>query len=174
MQQGMLTVAASLRAHGATAVVEATAEIDAIADANAIRPTALARAEVDLVEGRASEAREGLERVVKTLTTDDLRRDLTHALELLARALNDLGQWEDALDVCDRGLLLCEDTGAAPLAWRLRGCRAHVLDQVGRSDEAADNRARANTEFGTLARRIPDPELQGWFNRQPLAARWLG
>ena len=59
------------------------------------------------------------------------------------------------------------------MAWRLRGCKAHALDQLGRSDEAADDRARANTDFGTLARRIPDPELQAWFNRQPLAARWL-
>ena len=95
-------------------------------------------------------------------------------LESLARALSDLGQWDDALDVCDRGLVLCEDTGAVPMAWRLRGCRAHTLDQLGRSDEAADDRARANADFGTLARRIPDPELRAWFNRQPLAARWLG
>ena len=108
-----------------------------------------------------------------SLTANDFRRDLTHALELLARALSDLGQWEDALDVCDRGLALCEDTGAAPMAWRLRGCKAHALDRLGRSDEAADDRARATTEFGTLARRIPDPKLQAWFNRQPLAARWL-
>ena len=52
MQQGMLTVAASLRAHRATAMAEAMVAIDAIADANAIRPTALARAEVELAEGR--------------------------------------------------------------------------------------------------------------------------
>ena len=60
------------------------------------------------------------------------------------------------------------------MAWRLRGCKAHALEQIGRSDEAAEDRARANAEFGTLARRIPDPELQAWFTRQPLAARWLG
>ena len=99
MQQGMLTVATSLRAHGATAMAEAMVAIDAIADANGIRPTALARAEVELAEGRVSGAREELERVVGPLTTNDLRRDLTHALELLARVLSDLGQWDDALDV---------------------------------------------------------------------------
>jgi hypothetical protein len=174
MQQGMLTLATSLRAHHGSATASATAEIDAIAEANEVRPTALARAELDLAEGRASEARNRLEHVVEQLTAIDSQRDLTRALELLARALSALGEWQDALDACDRGLVLCERNGALPLAWRLRGCRAHTLDALDRKDEAADDRTRAKGEFGTLASRIPDPELRAWFNRQPLAARWLG
>ena len=123
MQQGMLTVATSLRAHGATAVAEATAEIDAIAEANGIRPTALGARRSRARRGPRVRSREELERLVGPLTANELRRDLTHALELLARALSDLGQWDDALDVCDRGLALCEDTGAVPMTWRLRGCQ---------------------------------------------------
>jgi hypothetical protein len=155
-------------------VTTAAAAIDAIAVANHIRPTAFARALRELTEDRASEARAELEGVAESLTTDELRRDLVHALELLASALSDLGQWEDLLAVCDRGLALCDDTGAVPTAWRLRVCRSHALDQLGRGNEAVDDRVRANSEFDTLARRIHDPELRAWFNRQPLAARWLG
>ena len=48
-------------------------------------PNRLGAAEVELAEGRVSEAREELERVVGPLTVNDLRRDLTHVLELLVR-----------------------------------------------------------------------------------------
>ena len=65
-------------------------------------------------------------------------------------------------------------TGRLPLTWRLRGCRAHALDQLGRTEEATAARAQAQDDFDTLTGRIADPTLQGWFIRQPFAARWLG
>jgi hypothetical protein len=95
-------------------------------------------------------------------------------LECLARAWIDLGDWDEAVTTADRALELTLGTGRLPLTWRLRGCRAHALDQLGRTDEAMVDRAQARDEFDTLAGRIPDPALQAWFIRQPLATRWLG
>ena len=84
MQQGMLTVATSLRARARDGYGRSDGGDRYHRRRQQIRPTALARAEVELAEGRVSGAREELERVVGPLTTNDLRRDLTHALELLA------------------------------------------------------------------------------------------
>ncbi|MDP9332443.1 MAG: hypothetical protein M3Q30_03900, partial [Actinomycetota bacterium] len=85
-----------------------------------------------------------------------------------------LGDWDEAVTTADRGLELTLGAGRLPLTWRLRACRAHALDQLGRAEEATAARAQAKDEFDTLAGRIPDPALQAWFMRQPLAARLLG
>lgn len=174
MQHGLLGVAVSLAARAGDAVRAETSQIEAIAEAAGLRPPMLAHAEAELAAGRASDARDQLERYVASLVEMDAHREMAHALECLARACAELGGWDEALATADRGLALAARTGQLPLTWRLRGCRAHSLDRLGSTDEAADERARAAADFDTLAGRIADPVLRGWFVRQPLAVRWLG
>jgi hypothetical protein len=88
--------------------------------------------------------------------------------------VTDLGDSDAALATAERGLALTTKSGQLPLTWRFRGCRAHALDQLGRGNEATEERALAAADFDTLTDRIADPVLRGWFVRQPLAARWLG
>ena len=94
----------------------------------------LARAEAELASGRATEARDRLERNIAHLTkSDPSRTEMPHALECLARAYAELGDWDRTLTTTDRGLESTIATGQLPLTWRLRGCRADALDQLGRA-----------------------------------------
>jgi class 3 adenylate cyclase/tetratricopeptide (TPR) repeat protein len=174
MQSGLLAVAVTLAARAADAVRAETSQIEAMAGAAGVRSTPLACAEAELAAGQASEARDRLERWVAALIELEGHRDAARTLECLGRAWTDLGNWDEALATADRGLSLTTRTGQTPLTWRFRGCRANVLDQLGRAAEATEERARAAADFDTLAERIADPVLRRWFVRQPLAARWLG
>jgi class 3 adenylate cyclase len=174
MQQGLLSVAVILRAHAGDLVSILTSQVQSIADAAGLRPTALARAEAALAAGHAEIARQCLEDAITSLEATERYRDLAHALECLARTWIELGGWAQAIDAADRGLALTVRSGQLPLAWQLRGCRAHALDKLSCSDEAANDRARASDDFDTLAGRIADNRLRDWFERQPLASRWLG
>ncbi|MDQ1456561.1 MAG: hypothetical protein QOH28_2181 [Actinomycetota bacterium] len=173
MQLGLLAVAITLEARAGDEVRAETAQVAAIADVAGIGPSVLARAEAELAAGAASEARDHLVPNVAFLEEMDAQLELARALECLARAWIDLGDWNEAVATADRGLVLTARSGQLPLTWRLRGCRAHALDQLGRAEEARAARAQAQDDFDTLTGRISDPALQAWFIRQPLAARWL-
>jgi class 3 adenylate cyclase/tetratricopeptide (TPR) repeat protein len=175
MQFNLVGIAVSLGARAGDVVRGQTAQIEAIAETAGLGPSVLARAEADLASGRVTEARESLERNVAYLTkSDPSRAEMSHALECLARAYAELGAWDETLTTTDRALELTIGAGQLPLTWRLRGCRAHALDHLGRGDEAASERAQAGNEFDTLTGRIADSDLRAWFVRQPLAVRWLG
>ena len=175
MQFNLVGIAVSLGARAGDAVRALTSQVEAIAETAGLGPSVLSRAEADLASGRVTEARESLERNVADLTKSDRSRtEMSHALECLARAYAELGDWEKTLTTTDRALESTIATGQLPLTWRLRGCRADALDHLGRGDEAAAERAQANNEFDTLTGRIADPDLRAWFVRQPLAVRWLG
>src|SRR5439155_21829635 len=146
-----------------------TSQVEAIADAAGLGASDVARAEAELAAGGSSDARDRLERNIASVAASGGQLELSHALECLARAWTDLGNWDEALVTTERGLELTLGAGQLPLTWRLRGCRAHALDQLGRAEEATAARAQAQDDFDTLTGRISDPALQAWFIRQPLA-----
>jgi len=150
-----------------------TSQVQAIADAAGLGPSEVARAEAELAAGGESDARDRLERNIASAAASGGQLELSRAVECLARACSDLGDWDATLAATERGLELTLGSGQLPLTWRLRGCRAHALDRLGRAEEATAARAQAQDDFDTLTGRIPDPALQAWFIRQPLAARWL-
>ena len=179
MQLGLLAAASTVAAHAGAAHADDTvkAEIDAIraiGDAIGLRPGTLADAEAELASGRPDDARvpSGTQR--RRRRSRRVGTPTRHARwSASPAAWTDLAGWDEAVAVCDRGLALTEPSGQLPLVWKLRGCRSHALAQLGREGEAATERAKAATEFATLADRIGDPELREWFVRQPLATRWL-
>ena len=173
MQDWLLAMTVSMAARAGEATFAETAQIEAIAEAAGLEPKALARAEASLSAGHAKDARDLLEPQIASLAETDSHLDLAQALECLGRALIELGHWEEALAAADRGLSLTTRSGQLPLTWKFRVCRARALAQLGRTNEAEQDRGCAAADFELLASRIHDPELRGWFDRQPLATLWL-
>jgi tetratricopeptide (TPR) repeat protein len=175
MQFNLVGIAVSLGVRAGDLVRDRTSEVEAIAGTAGLRPSGLVRSEVELATGNVTEARDRLERSIAGLAeSDPTRIEMSWSLECLTRAYAELGDWDKTLTTADRALELTVRAGQLPLTWRLRGCRAYALDQLGRIDEAAAERAQAADEFDTLANRIADSDLRAWFVRQPLAVRWLG
>jgi hypothetical protein len=173
MQLGIVTIAVSLAARAGDAVCATTDRIVAISRDAGLEPDPIATVDVLLAGDDAGAAIELLEPRIALLVAGGTRTEATHLYERLARARLDAGAPAEALAAADRGLALTAATGQLPVSWRLHGSRGVALDELGRHDEADRARELAAAEFDAMAARIVDPELRRWFERQPLAYRWL-
>jgi hypothetical protein len=174
MQLGMVTIATSLAARAGDAVRTTTDRIIAMGRDAGIGALPIANIDELLARGDAPTAIELIAPRVSGLVADGFRQEAAHLYERMARAYLDAAEPMKALATADAGLELTASTGQLPVTWRLRGSRAAALDELGRHDEADREREQAGREFDALAARIADAELRRWFEKQPLAYRWLG
>ncbi|MFT5201211.1 MAG: class 3 adenylate cyclase/tetratricopeptide (TPR) repeat protein [Candidatus Aldehydirespiratoraceae bacterium] len=119
----------------------------------------LNKAEVALTERRYPDAIASAQKIIDR-SGDSSRRDRGAAYDVLARAHLGLGQQDAAANAARLGLEIARDIGHGAIVWRL------MMAEAVATETSAD---AATAEFRTLADRIADPELRGWFERQELA-----
>ena len=176
MQFGVAsTIAVTLAARAGDAVRGATASRgDRRRDRASARSARARRGRARSRPGRARPATGSSATSRPASTADSRDVDAAHALECLARASTDLGDWDEALATADRGLALTTRPASSRSPGGSAAVAPHALDQLGRADEATAERARAAADFDTLAGADRRSGAARWFVRQPLAARWLG
>ena len=174
MQLALHTTAVTLDARAGEAVRAMTQPIEAIAERTGLKMSPIARAEAELAAGDSEAARTGSSARSGSSSTPTSRSRRGGALSA-SRArwwtwATGMGCWQRP----NAGSSSPRNRASSRACGSCAAAAPHALDQLGRAADAAEQRGRARDEFDTLAARIADPMLHGWFVRQPLATRWLG
>jgi tetratricopeptide (TPR) repeat protein len=171
IQRDMLSLAITLEAKAGDDVRTTTSEIEAIVRAADVRPSLLAQAERRLAAGDPLGAIDRLLEAIAVLEASYVDRDLGWNFECAARAYTELEEYDAALAAIDRAFTLPTTAARLPLTWRLHRCRGNLFERLGRTGDARIETGLSEDQFRSLAARIPNPDLQRWFEAQPLAPR---